>query len=135
MMAALTAEVHQGNKAEHSESGTNDMQQRKRTASLDMRMQAEAGAVSTSYRTGSAPPRQRGPEDDSPPDSTRAEDTSRDRSVTISADPATAVSAAAGPSETLHIEPLLADGLRIQKDRMLLLRSDLEIEKFVGDAS
>ena len=34
-----------------------------------------------------------------------------------------------------QIDRLLLDGLRLPKDRILLLRSDMELEKFITDPS
>jgi hypothetical protein len=39
----------------------------------------------------------------------------------------------AQPPQSQQIDKLLLEGLRVSKDRILILKSDLEIEKFVED--
>ena len=133
--------VGQAGQSRHTEPNASNssatMQQRKRTGSVGVRAEPDADSASSSYRTGSAPPRDREHERDSiQPEEGMQVAGQRERTSTISADPRAATPASAAPiEETPQIEQLLADGLRVPKDRMLLLRSDLEIEKFVNDAS
>lgn len=106
--------------------------QRKRTSSLDVRLQAGSGSDAIAYRTGSAPPRSQEQPDAVP----ETEQHSAQEESDLSALPDSRdASAAATGGPVPQVEALLADGLKVHKDRILLLRSDLEIEKFVNDAS
>lgn len=108
--------------------------QRKRTTSLHRRLQTDGGSDGSIARTGSAPPRSRQQDSELPKEGSSQTDTKADPVPPSHTEPK---DASAGADEAIppQVETLLADGLRVHKDRILLLRSDLEIEKFVNDAS